>query len=177
MLLDEAIPAWDKRELHRVASDEPTAALFTAFDELTWGEVSLFKALMSVRGLGRGAMASDALVLDWFRSAGFVELDRTAQEILIVAVQPSRLRGRPVAVPDSVEAFCAFDTPRFIKIAYNFRVVDGYLVTETRVRGTDAQARRVFAAYWLGIRPFSGLIRRVWLGAVRSRARKAPAGG
>ncbi|MDN5851367.1 MAG: hypothetical protein L0K86_00725 [Actinomycetia bacterium] len=176
MLLDDAVPVWDRRELHRVATDEPTGALFAAFDELTWAEVSLFKALMSLRGLGRGAMASDALVLDWFRSAGFVELDRTEDEILIVAVQPSRVRGKPIAVPDSVEAFRAFDTPRSIKIAYNFRVVDGYLATETRVRGTDARARRVFAAYWLGIRPFSGLIRRVWLGAVRSRARKAPAG-
>lgn len=174
MLLDRAIPTWDKRELHRIATVEPTAALFAAVDDLTWAEVPLFSALMKVRGLGSG-LPADALVRDWFRSAGFVELGRNDDEILVVAAQSSRFRGAPAAVPDSVESYRALDAPRTIKIAFNFRVTDGYLTTETRVRGTDRQARRAFAAYWLGIRVFSGLIRRVWLSAIRSRARKADA--
>ena len=44
------------------------------------------------------------------------------------------------------------------------------LETETRVFLTDAPSRRRFAAYWLVIRPFSGLTRRLWLRAAKRRA-------
>jgi hypothetical protein len=44
------------------------------------------------------------------------------------------------------------------------------LETETRICLTDASARRRFGAYWLVIRPFSGLIRRSWLRAAKKRA-------
>jgi hypothetical protein len=44
------------------------------------------------------------------------------------------------------------------------------LSTETRIAATDARARRRFAAYWLVVRPGSGLIRRLWLRAVKKRA-------
>jgi hypothetical protein len=48
---------------------------------------------------------------------------------------------------------------------------DGALLeTETRIYLTDAAARRRFGAYWLMIRPFSGLIRRLWLRAAKRRA-------
>lgn len=176
MLLDDAMPHWDKREVHRIAADAPPESLFRAFDELTWGEVGVFKALMTVRGLARGR-AGDARIYDWFLSSGFVELGRTDDELLVVAAQSSRFRGAPAAVPDRVDTYRTLGAPRTIKIAFNFRVADGYLTTETRVRGTDGQARRVFAAYWLGIRVFSGLIRCVWLRAIRSRAQKLSATG
>ncbi len=38
---------------------------------------------------------------------------------------------------------------------------------------TDAAARRRFRLYWLAIRPFSGLIRRLWLRAIKRRAESA----
>lgn len=44
------------------------------------------------------------------------------------------------------------------------------LETETRIYLTDASARRRFGAYWLVIRPFSGLTRRGWLRAAKKRA-------
>jgi hypothetical protein len=42
------------------------------------------------------------------------------------------------------------------------------LHTETRVRAADRATRRRFRAYWLVVRPFSGLIRRSWLRAAAS---------
>lgn len=39
-----------------------------------------------------------------------------------------------------------------------------------RPRLTDARSRRRFRAYWLVVRPFSGLVRRSWLAAARRRA-------
>ena len=55
-------------------------------------------------------------------------------------------------------------------MAFNFAVDGGELTTETRVFLTDARARRSFGAYWLVIRPFSGLIRREWLAGIVRRA-------
>ena len=174
MLLDEALPRWDNREVHDIATDAPAQDLLRAFDELTWREVPAFKALMSIRGLARGR-GSDARVYEWFESSGFVELARTESEILVAAVEPvGRRRLEP---PTSVKGFRDLVEPGFVKIATTFVVRPGRMVTETRVVATDARARRRFAAYWLVIRPFSGLIRRVWLRAIAARASKVPAGG
>lgn len=59
-------------------------------------------------------------------------------------------------------------------MAADFGFREGVLSTETRVWLTDARARRRFRAYWLVVRPFSGLVRRSWLAAARRRAEAAP---
>jgi hypothetical protein len=68
------------------------------------------------------------------------------------------------------EHFAQFDEPGYAKVAFNFRLDDGKLSTETRIAGTDAHARRRFGLYWLLVRPGSGLIRREWLHAIVKRA-------
>jgi len=55
-------------------------------------------------------------------------------------------------------------------MAMDLRYADGRLQTETRVLLTSPDARRAFRAYWLVIRPFSGLTRRSWLRAAKLRA-------
>lgn len=169
MLLDEAMPRWDKRETHRIAAELPGTDLFAAVEALTWREVPVFRVLMRIRGLGGGELSDDARVMDWFASAGFVEVGRTAEEILVVAVERTR-RGAS-RLPDlSVERFRDDRAPGHVKIAFNFTCRDGHLGTETRVLSTDPRSRRLFAAYWLAIRAGSGIIRRVWLRAIRTRA-------
>jgi hypothetical protein len=59
-----------------------------------------------------------------------------------------------------------------VRIAANFLVeplADGRsrLSTETRVAAVDDRGRRAFRRYWRLIGPFSALIRRRWLAAVR----------
>jgi hypothetical protein len=70
--------------------------------------------------------------------------------------------------------FAGFAEPGYAKMAMDMCArSDGAgsrLETETRVFLTNAAARRRFAAYWLVIRPFSGLIRRSWLKAAKRRA-------
>jgi hypothetical protein len=87
--------------------------------------------------------------------------------------RPWSVRGgmRPVA---DARSFREFAEPGWAKMAVNFRVADGVLSTETRVWLTDAASRRAFIAYWLVIRPFSGLIRRAWLTAAARRAGRYP---
>jgi hypothetical protein len=59
----------------------------------------------------------------------------------------------------------------------NFRVQESQLAlcvvsTETRVWATDERTARTFALYWWTIRLGSGLIRRMWLRAIRRRAER-----
>ena len=64
---------------------------------------------------------------------------------------------------------------------FHVRAVDGgtLLTTETRIKGTDEEARRRFRRYWRVVMPGSALIRRAWLRAIRRRAERdvAPLGG
>lgn len=94
--------------------------------------------------------------------------------MLFVATQSLSLRRR-AETPVSVDAFEQYAEPGFLKLAISFAALDGSLVTETRVLATNAGARRLFAVYWFAIRAGSGLIRRVWLRAIVSRARSSVA--
>jgi len=81
--------------------------------------------------------------------------------------------GKPWLVRGSMlkgENFADFDEPGYAKMAMDLRYIDGRLVTETRVFLTSRDARRAFRAYWLVIRPFSGLTRRSWLRAAKRSA-------
>ena len=69
-------------------------------------------------------------------------------------------------------AFVACDQARSLKLAFDVGVdplPDGttLLHTETRVKCRDALAWRLFAGYWMIIRPFSGLIRNGMLHGIR----------
>ena len=72
------------------------------------------------------------------------------------------------------DEFVTFAEPGFAKAVMNFHVeaVPGGTVvtTETRIRGTDEDARRKFRRYWRIVMPGSALIRRAWLRAIRKRA-------
>lgn len=175
MLLDDAMPEWDRRSRHRIATDLPPDLLLAAIEELTWAEVPVFRTLLRLRGLARGRLPPDSPVLGWFDANGFRRLARSDHEFLVVATEPIGRRSA-VRTPPDLPSFRHQSDPGCIKIATNFLVADGSLITETRVRATDDRSRRLFAAYWLIIHAGSGLIRRVWLRAIRSHARALAAG-
>jgi hypothetical protein len=85
-------------------------------------------------------------------------------------------RLRPAATPRSAPAdeFRDFDVPGYAKAATSFWFVPdpaGTMChTETRVTTTDVPSRRKMSAYWLLIRPGSGLIRRAILHEIARRA-------
>jgi hypothetical protein len=170
VLLDNVVPRWHKAEFHRVRLTAEPAAVWAAVFELTWSEVPVFRALLRLRTLNRSRLSSDARIVDTFRAAGFLELGRTPDELVFGMV--ARAGGAPITIGDTA-GFVRFDTPGYVKTAMNFRYVNGILGTRTRVFATDAQARRRFAGYWFLIRPFSGLIRRIWLRAIRRRCLRA----
>ena len=172
MLLAEALPRWHHREVHATRTSAPYQRLLRAAEDLTWREVPAFRALMRLRFGGSGTVPPDERVLAWFDREGFRRIATNEQELVVALVQRTR-RADPAsaaAASNDLAAFRAFADPGHVKIAFCFRCADGRLLTETRVLSTDARSRRLFAAYWLLIRPGSGLIRRTWLRAIRTRA-------
>lgn len=174
--IDDLLPRWDFRERHRHSTRASPPALLTAATEVTWAEVPVMRVLMRVRSAGLLRLSGDRPIIEDMYGLGFTELDRTPDELVVGGIgRPWTIVGRrrPPALraqPDPAAFFAAFDEPGWAKMITNFRAADGELTTETRVLLTDGRSRRAFRAYWLVIRPFSGLIRRFWLAAVARRA-------
>ena len=84
-----------------------------------------------------------------------------------------RLRGGDRGRARTAEEFLAYTRPDACKAVIDFRVGQSLLSTETRVHVPDLVSRQKFRRYWLAIRPFSGLIRVLFLRAVRQRAEAA----
>ena len=147
-MLHAALAAWDFREQHSRPLVAGAAEVMAAVDELTWREVPVFHALMTVRALRGAELARDRRVLDGMAAARFQVLARRPDE-LVFGLEHGALA-----------------------IAANFRYDGIRLTTETRVKAADARTRAGFRLYWLVIRPFSGLIRREWLRAIARRAER-----
>lgn len=171
ILLDQVMPSCDRREVHERRTAAPASALWEAIHELEARDLALMRVLMGIRTLGRRVDRGDRTVLDGFERMGFRPVaEEPGKELVVVGIgqfwKPSgglrKVTGR--------EQFLAFDEPGYAKVAFNLRLQNNGVSTETRIAGTDPRARRRFGLYWLAIRPGSGLIRREWLRALDRRA-------
>jgi hypothetical protein len=161
-LLDEVLPSCHFRERHSAATRDPLRAL-AAVREVTFAQLPLTRTLFRLRGLPSSAPT----VWEAMIGIEFGETRESAHELVLAGVgQPWRLRTGLRAGDD----FASFNEPGYAKMAISVAARAGRLETETRVLLTDAASRRRFRAYWLVVRPFSGLIRREWLRAAVRRA-------
>lgn len=140
-LLDRWLPEFDVSEYHeRRVSAQPERAVAAAL-ELPAGCDRIVRALLRIRGM-RGA---ELPLEQFFPANGFAVLERTPTTFAVEFARRVRI----------VAGFQAAAAPG-----------GALLSTETRV----ANLNPVFRAYWLVIRPWSGLIRRRWLIAAAKRA-------
>ena len=123
----------------------------------------------------RDELFQKPFTLDAMLSEGFSLLEERPDEELLLGTVGRFWRARGELCATSADRFCEPAPPGTAKAAWNFAVstrADGAteLRTETRVLCADAVTRRRFGAYWMLIKPFSGLIRQEMLAAVRSAA-------
>jgi hypothetical protein len=175
-LIDQVMPEFDRREVHRRAIDAPPAATWDALRELRGGEMRLMRALMGLRSLGRRNAEPDRTVLEGFRRMGFRQVaEDPGHELVVAGIGRFWTPSGGLRRVEDADFFAGFEEPGYAKVAFNFLLAGDELTTETRIAGTDARARRLFGAYWLLIRPASGLIRREWLAAIAKRAQSQAA--
>jgi hypothetical protein len=148
----------------------PPEAVMRAVREVTTREILMFRFLTRLRGFT--PPARDERILDAAQRSGFLELVGTERELVFGALVMPRTARRP-GTPDE---FRTISGPGYAKAVLNFRVEPQLAMcvvsTETRVWTTDDATRRKFALYWWTIRVWSGLIRRMWLRAIRRRAER-----
>ena len=186
-IFDRILPAYRQREVHSIRLSVPPERAWTALTEVMPADLQLARVLSGVRRLPRrirdrsrtATTEASGPVLATFRRTPWLTLAEEPGRALVagrIARFWQPVPEQAVGVRDADE-FRAFGEAGFAKAVISFEVLpDGAgsrLVTETRVQGTDARARRLFALYWLVIRPGSGLIRRDLLHAAHRRCRNA----
>ncbi len=164
MSVRDALPVYHHVERHAIGVAATPERTLAAAREARLDDVPAVRILFRLRGLRAAPRGPiwDSLLADGFQALG--------EDTLVLVGRPWSPKGGTRRVDD----FVAFAEPGYAKMAMDLRAVpdgDGArLETETRVFLTDAAARRRFGAYWLVVRPFSGLVRRSWLKAAKRRA-------
>ena len=170
--LDDFLPAYEFVERHSLAIDAPAGRIDAAVREVSIADIPLARALWWVRRLGR-QYGDPGKPFVGGELPGVV-LEDAAEEGVVLGLTGQfwkPLGGEPDAArPRTAEEFLAYARPDHAKAVIDFRVAPGSLSTETRVHVADPAARRAFRRYWRVIRPFSGLIRILFLRAARKRA-------
>ncbi len=188
--IDYWMPAYDFVERHETRAQAEAYRVYQSIRAADFGHNFLFKSLLGLRALPQlaldparvgklasGLSSESKLTLDTFFQNGFALLEeRDGQEMVIGLTGRFWLPTGAIVRTEPTE----FRQPRpegVAKAAWNFvvgRAVDGSstLVTETRVWCPDTTCRRSFGAYWMFIRPFSGLLRRIMLKEIKRIAER-----
>lgn len=174
------MPAYDVSEFHQTTVRAPIQRVFDALRTADLGGSRIVRLLLRLRELPAmftigGHKRNLHLNLDALVKGGFVLLgENPPNEIALGLV------GRFWTLSGSrcrldADDFRAFDRPGYAKAVWNFSLVEESagitrLATETRVHCLDDVSRLRFRVYWAMIAPFSGLIRRETLRAIRKTA-------
>ena len=110
--------------------------------------------------------------------------EQTPHELVFGLIVPGKIgrvwhksSGNRV-LPATAADFFAFRHPGFLWVVANMLVEDAGIPgivtvrTESRTRALSYNARKDFTPYWRIIRPFSGLIRMLWLRGIKRRAER-----
>ena len=198
MLLDKYLPEYDFTEVHTIKINSSAETAYKSMLETTMKEIHWFVGfLLNLRALpekfvGRkenwqssGAFPGDKSLFTQMLKNSFTKIDEQApREVVFGLIVPGSIgrvwkesSGQILQSPDAA-TFLAFNNPDFLHVIANFSIdpanEPGFVIvrTESRTKGLSEKARRNFRPYWFIIRPWSGLIRRLWLKAIRRRAEK-----
>ena len=189
-LIDEYLPEYDAREIHRTQVHAPASRIYCAFRSTDLAESMLVRICLALRALP-GVLQSPMLGLRHFRmrlgttmalrefeAHGFRVLSQNPPHELLIGLIGSFWKMDSGLLPIDVATFKGSQSPGTARAAWNFSVVEQEngmceLATETRVKCADAKSRRYFGLYWVVVRPGSGLIRRSMLRSIRKKAESA----
>jgi hypothetical protein len=182
MLIDDFAPEADASETHSIVIKASREIVYQALWTADLGGSALIKSLLALRSLPqfiasgfRSLPKNRKVTLHTIIGSGFGMLAENPNQEIVLGVT-----GRFWRPTGNLSAFnrSDFDQPVPVGLArgvWNFSVGEQSkgsttLSTETRVICGDPASRRKFLAYWVIVRPFSGLIRLIMLRRVREMA-------
>jgi hypothetical protein len=182
LLIDDLLPDFQFSERHEIAVAAPAERVYGELLNIDLSASLLIKSLLWLRTLPsrvRGAPRRPAgrLTMEGVLGDGFVILDQDPPNEIVLGTIGRFWRPRGDLQRFSSGEFATFRSPGYARVAWNFTTAEESgmtrLATETRVHCTDTSAEESFRRYWLLVRPFSGLIRREMLKAVKRQAEAA----
>jgi len=171
MLIDSFLPEYDFSETHDIRIRATAKAVFRALNEIDLCESAPVRWLFRLRGL-----PTREITLREMRRLRFEVLGESENQELLLG-----LAGRFWTIKGDLRKissrnFREFDEKDYAKAVWNFSLAEAEgetrLTTETRVKCLDAESRKKFGFYWTLIQPFSALIRKEILKAVKQRAER-----
>ena len=170
MLIDELLPSFDIRARYAITIRGSAGRIFRSIRKADLSDSRSVRALLALRGLPESALRLDGLI-----GLGFVELGEIPSQELVLGIvgQFWRPSGSLNRVP--ADQFGSFRQNGYNKAAWNFSIqaIDAgscELATETRIESYGWRATLLFRLYWFLIAPFSGIIRREILKAIKDQA-------
>ena len=196
MRLDAWLPEFDVSKRHAVEIAAPPERVWEEVLRYDFGGSIVTALLMGLRGYGfrrkRAGAAEGASFSQRLERFAFTLLEEKPGEELVFGLVGKFWRPDGGLRRVSREEFATFREPGFAKAAWNLRVGGSglhlphggsglhlphrELSTETRVLCFGKTARRKFLFYWTLVEPFSGLIRRSLLRAVKKNSLSPLAG-
>jgi hypothetical protein len=193
MLLDEYLPKYDFTEVHTINVSAAPETAYRAIKDTTLEEISGFVRFLfwlrempeKMVGRNTNSMTSKGPMLGQMEKNGFTMIqEQPPREDVFGLIVPGKIgrvwdktSGYGSQVANTAE-FLAFKDPRYLLVVANLMVQDSdvpgvvTVYTESRTMALSEQARKSFRLYWAFIRPWSGLIRRLWLNAIKRRAER-----
>jgi hypothetical protein len=178
MLIDSFAPNPDAVETHRININASPEVVYCALWTADLGDSLIIKFLLALRSLPeyilhpfQSAPRDQRITLQTLIDAGFGVLAEQPGKEIVLGVSGKFWRPTGNLSPFNRADFDAPVSAGLARAVWNFHVEgrsdQAVLSTETRVVCGDRHSRRKFRAYWFFVRPFSGLIRRIMLRAVR----------
>jgi len=178
--IDLFAPHPDAVETHTIKIAASPELVYRALWTTDLGSSLIIKLLLGLRSLPEFVLhgsrrRNQKISLQTVIDSGFGVLSEKPDEEIVLGVTGRFWRPTGNLSPFKREDFDQPVPRGTARAVWNFRVAGNgnhltTLSTETRVTCGDAASRRKFRAYWLFVRPFSGLIRRLMLRAVRKAA-------
>jgi hypothetical protein len=180
-VLDRFMPEYEARERHARRVSAPAAVTFEAGLEQDLLASAVVRALFRAREMAMGGkhpvtepprgLLPSALALGWVVLAH----EPNARMVFGAVTRPWEANPRFEGV--APERFAEFDEPGYVKILWTIGAealtdATSLIITETRVRATDAESRKRFRRYWTVVVPGIRTIRRQLLGRVKHEAER-----
>jgi hypothetical protein len=171
--IDRLLPGFDFAERHGTEVDAAPGVVDACVRALDLSGSRVVRTLYRLRG-----MPASSLRIEGLERIGFRILVHEPGQVLALGLIGRFWTLRGGLCRFDAPDFAGFDEPGWAKALWSFHMTPLHggrtrLETETRIRCTDDESRRRFRAYWVMIRPFSGLIRRIALREVKRQAENA----
>lgn len=175
------MPVYDVSEYHEIRIRAPIGRVYDSLRTTDIGASLIVRLLLGLRALPglfsrQRRRRESRFNLESLLKNGFVLLgENPPNEIALGLVGRFWTAAGGACTLGSADDFRAFEQDGYAKAVWNFSLVEEgaaatRLATETRVRCLDDGSRWLFRLYWSVIAPFSGLIRREVLRAIRKES-------